>query len=358
MRIRLATIMCFFGLVFVVVSCSESEEYTDVPVSSVVCDLSQVPYPKLSDYHFFEGAIKNLNPSQGVIPYKPASELFTDYAQKKRFVWMPNGTKATYTSDSEVLNLPVGAALIKVFYYTTIQPGNQTKIIETRIMIRKNDGWIFANYVWNDEQTDAFLTTQSVVQTITFGVGNTNITTNYKIPAISDCSRCHANVITTEKKPIGIKPQNLNFNYQYSDGNKNQLMKLVEVGYLENTLPAAIVSVVDYKDSSHPIKLRMRSYFDANCAHCHIEGGEAYQLGLRFAFSETETDENMGVGMQAEHPVPGYNGRIVQPGNVAQSILHYRVGTSSNIPYMMPPVGRTVTHGEGIQLIEDWINSY
>ena len=76
-------------------SCSDNdddESYT--PVSPVVVDLTQVPYPKLSDYHFFEGDLKNLTPSLNVIPYEPASILFSDYAHKKRFVWMPEGTKS------------------------------------------------------------------------------------------------------------------------------------------------------------------------------------------------------------------------------------------------------------------------
>ena len=37
--------------------------------------------------------------------------------RKKRFIWLPNGTKATYNGDDEILELPVGAALIKTFYY-------------------------------------------------------------------------------------------------------------------------------------------------------------------------------------------------------------------------------------------------
>jgi hypothetical protein len=35
---------------------------------------------KLSDYKFFEGALKNQNPALNVVPYEPASSLFTDYA--------------------------------------------------------------------------------------------------------------------------------------------------------------------------------------------------------------------------------------------------------------------------------------
>lgn len=79
-------------------SCTK-EEYVTIDSKPVVADLTQVPYPKLSDYNFFEGALKNLKPSFGVIPYKPVTELFSDYALKKRFVWMPNGNKATYVND-------------------------------------------------------------------------------------------------------------------------------------------------------------------------------------------------------------------------------------------------------------------
>ena len=74
-------------LIIVFISCSDKDDvYT--PVSPVVVDLTLVPYPKLSDYHFFEGDIKAQIPSLNVIPYEPASSLFTDYASKKRFIWI------------------------------------------------------------------------------------------------------------------------------------------------------------------------------------------------------------------------------------------------------------------------------
>ncbi|MBL7886503.1 MAG: hypothetical protein JNJ52_07130 [Flavobacterium sp.] len=354
-KIAVFVLIVFLSLCY---ACSSSdEEY--IEVSPVVMDLTVVPYPKLSDYKFFEGELKNLNPSYGVIPYKPASELFSEYALKKRFIWMPNGTKASYTSDGEILNLPVGAALIKVFYYDNVQPNNTTQIIETRIMIRKSDGWVFAEYIWNTQQTDAFLETAQTNRTISWKDENNVIqTVDYRTPIVdADCFRCHGNITTLQKIPIGIKPQNLNTNYTYSEGSKNQLSKLIEFGYLENNLPSTIVSTVNYKDASNSIDHRVRSYFDANCAHCHINDGEAAHLSLRFAFNETTNPVMMGVGVNAEHFVPGYTGRIVQPNNVAQSILHYRVNTHTDNFYIMPPLGRTIKHTEGVQLIEDWINS-
>ena len=122
---------------FVVFSCSDSEDgaYLPVapaPVSPVTVDLTQVPYPKLSDYQFFDGELKDQNPALDVLPYEPASALFSDYAHKKRFVWMPKGKKATYNANIKVLELPVGAVLIKSFYYENVQ--NVTPVGATRIL--------------------------------------------------------------------------------------------------------------------------------------------------------------------------------------------------------------------------------
>ncbi len=342
-------------------SCSSTDDnYTEVPqVSPVQCDLSLVPYPKLSDYQFFKGDIKNLEPVYGLLPYKPTSELFSDYAQKKRFVWMPKNTKATYVSDSDVLDLPVGAVIVKVFYYNNLLPDLTTKIIETRLMIRKSDGWIFAEYIWNDEQTDALLQTLATTRTLNIQQGSENIQFTYKTPSTTvDCARCHGNIVTHKNIPIGIKPQNLNSNYTYTNGTRNQLDEWISKGYLNPTLPTQITSVVNYSDTSQPLNLRIRSYFDANCAHCHKDQGEAQEFGLRFEFKNTEDPHNMGVGLPAQHPLPGYNGRIVYPNNPAQSILFYRLETTTDLFYIMPALGRSVKHREGIQLVEDWINSF
>ena len=101
-----------FALIGIVLSCSKTEEeYVIVPVVK-----SEMPYAKLSDYGFFTGTLKNFMPATNVLPYEPASSLFADFAHKKRFLYMPQGTKATYNGDGNVLEYPVGAVLIKSFY--------------------------------------------------------------------------------------------------------------------------------------------------------------------------------------------------------------------------------------------------
>ena len=72
----------------------ESNKASNQILGPVRFDFTQVPLPKLSDYHFFIGPLKNQNPGYKVIPYTPASTLFTDYALKKRFIWMPQGVQS------------------------------------------------------------------------------------------------------------------------------------------------------------------------------------------------------------------------------------------------------------------------
>ena len=358
-----------FLSVSLIIACSDNDSDDEYePVSPVVVDLTQVPYPKLSDYKFFEGDLKLQKPSLNVIPYEPASVLFSDYAHKKRFIWMPIGVKATYDGDNNILNLPTGAVLIKTFYYDNVQPSNTTRIIETRVMIRKETGWIFANYVWNDEQTEALLDLAGSFTDVSFKDENNVIkNVNYRIPSEVQCVVCHKEKETINGQevvshiPIGIKPQNLNFDYNYGSETKNQLTKWIEQGYLINNfaLPSAANTTVNYADASKPIEERVRAYFDVNCAHCHKEKGHCDYRPLRLAYSETtgvNGKTNMGVCVTPEdmQDFPSYIENLITPGNPERSMLYYRVNTTDE-SYRMPLHGRSIIHDEGIALIEEWI---
>lgn len=365
--LKLTGLLSLFTLI-TLLACNSNEEEDYTPVSPVTVDLTQVPYPKLSDYKFFDGELKNLTPSLDVLPYKPASSLFSDYAHKKRFVWMPKGTKASFNGDGNVLELPVGAAIIKNFYYDRVQPSNTTKIIETRIMIRKSTGWIFANYVWNDEQTEAFFDLNGSYQDISWIDENSQTkTVTYRVPSEVQCITCHKtkqlidNEETTVYIPIGIKPQNLNFNYSYNSEVKNQLTKWIEAGYLNSNfpLPTTENSTVDYEDTSKSLELRARSYVDINCAHCHQDNKHCDYRPMRFGFGQTGANiGNMGVCVNTED-MQGFSAslaKIVTPGNINKSMLYHRINTT-NETYRMPLHGRTLIHTEGVALMEQWINS-
>lgn len=352
-RYNYASLLAIFSI-FTITSCSSSDDdYTEVPKLPVTIGNSL--HEKLSDYHFFEGDIKLQNPSDELLPYAPLSTLFTDYAEKKRFVFIPSNSKATYVADDQSLLFPVGAAIIKTFYYDAVLPSNTARIIETRVMIKKSTGWIFAEYVWNEQQTEAYLQTGGSTTAVSFNHNGVTQNINYEIPSESQCATCHNS--NDEPLPLGTKPQSLDNLYTYADGSKNQLTKWIEKGFLTSNVPATINSVVDYNDTSKDLNLRVRSYFDVNCAHCHHAEGSANYVDLRFAFSESSDFDNLGVNQGAGIPVPGvFHGLIVAPQNAAESSLYYMMSTNNPV-IKMPRLGRTIVHQEGLELVEAWINS-
>jgi hypothetical protein len=48
----------------------------------------------LSSYQFFTGNLSDLTPADHVIPYSLNTPLFSNYAEKLRFVVLPENTKA------------------------------------------------------------------------------------------------------------------------------------------------------------------------------------------------------------------------------------------------------------------------
>jgi len=354
--------LLFLSILTVVFSCSSdndgSPEDEGEEISPVVFDINAVPYPKLSDYNFFKTPLSDMNPVYGVIPYEPISTLFSDYALKKRYIWMPEGVSASYLSDGQSLDFPVGTILIKNFYYEHVVPNDSKKILETRLMIKMENEWKFANYVWNDEQTEAFYDMNGTYVPVTWNQNGETKEVTYRIPNGAECVTCHnSNEIPL---PIGPKPQNLNKLFAYDTGTQNQLQKLKDFGYLTD-FPDNIQTVVDYHDESQPLELRVRSYVDINCAHCHSEGGFCNYRAPRFAFEKTSQPENLGICIVPDENIDPYtNGgnptHIVTPGHHDKSVIFYRLSTTlENI--RMPLRGRTLVHEEGVAMISQWIDS-
>ncbi len=356
MRIRQLSIYIslIFGFLFLQQCKNDDSDIIDegTPVSPVNYDLEAMPYAKLSEYQFFEGAMKDLNPVYGVLPYAPISELFTDYAEKKRFIWMPSNAMAQYNSDHEIPEFPVGTILIKNFYYDQFSPNNSEHIIETRLMIRKASGWIFADYIWNENQSEAEFDLDGSFQDIEFQHNGNNYQTSYRIPSETECHSCHK--INEQNSPIGVKPQSLNSSISFDGIQQNQLAKWKEFGYLES-YPSSIETVVDWEDPNENMDERIRSYLDINCAHCHTDGAHCDYTSMRFAYHESGLDEALGICVSSDGSIPQYN-LIIEAGNANRSALSYRMH-SLNPAEMMPLFGRTLEHQEATELIDQWINS-
>lgn len=324
------------------------------PATLVSFDESAVPYPTLSRYNFYRGEMHQLIPQSDVLPYELITPLFSDYASKKRFVWFPPGKGATYNNDHDLLDFDNGAVLIKNFYYDHMLPQNERRILETRLLYKINGDWHFAEYVWNDEQTEAYLNMDGSYRSISWLQDGVEKSTTYRIPSEGECLTCHK--LGNKATPIGPRPQNLYKDYAYTTGVKNQLAKWAEVGYLRGTLPADVDHVVDWTDLLQPLELRMRAYLDINCASCHKEQSHCDYRPMRFAWSETADRENQGVCVEPHEMLQPSLLHIISPGNINRSMLHHRMA-SNDENVRMPLLGRSMVHTEAVQLVVAYINS-
>ena len=115
-------------------------------------------FQKISQYALFAGDPAAQQPAPGVIPYDINSALFSDYAEKFRFIKLPAGASATYRSEG-VFDFPVGTIIAKTFAYPrdARDPSQARRLIETRILKHEPDGWVGLPYVWNEAQSEATL---------------------------------------------------------------------------------------------------------------------------------------------------------------------------------------------------------
>jgi uncharacterized repeat protein (TIGR03806 family) len=332
------------------------------------------PFPqKLSDWHLFQGQPRLLHPNTRVLPYDLNTPLFSDYASKYRFVWMPPNTSATYRDDT-VFDFPIGTVLIKTFAFPAEASPNKERLIETRLLVHTNKGWTGLPYIWNESQTDAHLDlVPDPVQIRYTDTAGTKHDFTYYIPNANDCKQCHEN--NHAVLPIGPKARNLNKNFAYAGGPSNQLTFWTNAGYLQGApAPDQAPKVATWNDpTSGTLDARARAYLDNNCAHCHQPGGTAGYTGVDLRITEAGGDL-AGAGALA-HRVKAQNlgtfgvckspnsaGRIgtltydLVPGHPDQSILLARM-QSTRPKEMMPQIGRSLVHEEGVALIQGWIQS-
>jgi uncharacterized repeat protein (TIGR03806 family) len=325
------------------------------PVNAV---MDSLPYPLLSDYHFFVGnEPSDLIPNEGLLLYEPITQLFTDYAKKSRYVFMPEGMSASYVSDFETFDFPDGTILIKNFYYENVLPENERRVIETRLIYKHNGEWEFADYVWNEAQTDAEFDLSGSNHPLEVVLDNgESVSFNYRVPSQAECMTCHKKL--EQASPIGPKPQNLNADLEYQEGIMNQLLKWAETGYLAPTYPDGIATVVDWEDPTQDLKERVRAYLDINCGHCHSDNTHCSYRNIRLGYEDNHREDNLGVCLPPDEVLPGQPmlEYIIDAGNSAESVMWYRMAsTEENV--RMPLIGKNLIHQEGLDLITEYINS-
>ncbi len=336
----------------------------------------------LDQWHVLRVEGGKLRLNDGVVPYDLNTPLFSDYAHKLRTVWMPEGKAAGYQPEN-AFDFPVGTILSKTFYYPLPEGGgadamavartppsqsslegealdlSRVRLIETRLLVHRQQGWVALPYVWNPEQTVATLKrTGDTVELELVDAAGAREALSYQVPDQNQCGGCHITDNRSRKLlPIGPKARNLNRDFDYAGGRENQLAHLARVGYLQGApAPAQAPRAADATDPQASLDARARAYLDVNCGHCHSRTGPAITSGL---WLDAPTRDHLKLGL-CKQPIAagkGTGNRLydVLPGDADASIIAFRMD-SDDPAVMMPELGRAVVHKEGLALIRQWIN--
>lgn len=112
-------------------------------------------------------------------PYTPATPLWSDGAQKQRWIELPPNSQIDISNPAE-WQFPIGTKLFKEFRV-------DGKRVETR-MFQKTDAnfWVYATYAWNGDDSEAAINYGGPV-----AVGNPDGGVTWTIPTNDDCNECH-----------------------------------------------------------------------------------------------------------------------------------------------------------------------
>lgn len=120
--------------------------------------------------------LKKKTLEDGVYAYAPAVPLWSDGAEKERFIQIPKGKKID-ASDPDEWSFPLGTKVWKQFSVAG-------KRVETRLFVKtRSNFWDRATYQWNADDTAATLSYGGDVVSPDGGT--------YHIPKPSDCDECH-----------------------------------------------------------------------------------------------------------------------------------------------------------------------
>lgn len=336
-------------------------------------------YPQtLSEWGMLQRVDGFIAPIAEALPYDLNTPLFTDYAHKLRSVWMPAGTAASYGEAH--FDYPLGTVLSKTFYYPRDAQGRlllneqddrdpqrglelaRVQLIETRILLKQQDGWVALPYVWDEQQQEAHLEWAGASRELSLldARGQAQAVT-YQVPDANQCAGCHEERAGQGVNPLGPKARHLNKDFAYADGPHNQLQHWQQRGFLQG-VPAGLQGVPQNAlwptpRSGESLEQQARSYLDANCSHCHNPTGPGRTSGLLLD-PATAIGISYGLCKQPVAAGKGSGDRLVDihPGQPDKSVLLFRV-ESADPSIMMPELGRSTVHAEGVEVLRRWVAS-
>jgi hypothetical protein len=280
----------------------------------------------------------------GVKQYDPGLHLWSDGANKTRWIYLPPGTQIDTTDMNEWM-FPNGTKIWKEFDVG----GKRT---ETRLIWKKPNGaWVPTTYVWSADES----TTSELLLGKLNADGN-----NYEIPSQSECYDCHNGRYDFV---MGFEAVALST----AQASGVTMKDLVDAGLL-TAPPAKPITIPG--DATTAAAL---GYLHMNCGNaCHNRDNGAagssslyMRLDVETLGSVAATDTyTTAVGLNAYFAVPGVtNPQVFAPCDPASSAAYYRMSLRDGVggtPHgtQMPPEVTHQVDTAGLAAIAAWLNDF
>jgi len=261
--------------------------------------------------------------ADGTIEFTPANVLWSDGAEKHRWIQLPPGAQIDST-DMDHWVFPVGTVFFKEFDLGGMR-------LETRMVWHVADtgnremDYLLGAYVWDDTESDATFVKD----------GQQDLRgTDHDAPAADSCWRCH----------VGENGHVLGFSaLQLGD---------------TSAWPLTVQPGATFQAPNTAL-----GYLHANCGHCHNANGSAWAdshmiLRLDVAEHDVMTTQiyQTTVGVPLEQWIGrGYTTRIIA-GDPDNSAVFVRM-SSRAMNVQMPPLATEYVDPTGMDLLRTWITS-
>lgn len=277
--------------------------------------------------------------------FSPQYPLWSDGADKKRFIELPSGGTID-TSDPDAWRFPRGTRLWKTFTHGE-------RAVETRLIEHGADGrWRYATYLWRADGQDADL---APARGATLALPEAP-RGRYVVPGRGDCIACHGGATV----PV------LGFSALQLAGERgaaeSTLRRLVERGLLHG-LPPALLETPPQIAAANEVERAALGYLHGNCAHCHHahEGRVPVRLNLMQRVVDPGASAAQVLRSMLDAPSRYQRGddagaHALVPGDADASVLMQRMRARDGRT-QMPPLGTEVADAESLALLARWINN-
>jgi hypothetical protein len=272
--------------------------------------------------------------------YEPGLALWSDGAEKHRYIFLPHGSTID-TSDMDEWVFPVGTKIWKEFRLNGAP-------VETRLIWKRGAGdWYRTTYVWSADGSSA--------SEVTSGVQNVGGGT-YEIPSQDMCTTCHQGRVDGV---LGFEAVSM----AAPGATGLTLDELENEGLL--TSPPAAPPVVPGAD---PTTVAALGWLHANCGTaCHNRSpsslagptGLFMRLDVAALASPQSTDTwQTAVGVASNfQPTPDTTFERITPGDPSTSAIYFRADfrDDQGQGYQMPPIDTHVIDTPDVATLGAWI---